>query len=120
MTVYAPHLLDYDQQDCQEFLRFLLDGLSEDLFQPMVILPSVPTNSNTASDELQTSRSPPKLDAGGSASESNSTQETSSEMSFVGKIRSTIKGISFLYNSSDMLIRCNRCYVNPTKHIDTK
>jgi hypothetical protein len=27
----APHLLDYEQQDCQEFLRFLLDGLSEDL-----------------------------------------------------------------------------------------
>lgn len=27
----APHLLDYEQQDCQEFLRFLLDGLSDDL-----------------------------------------------------------------------------------------
>eukprot|EP01041_Mallomonas_annulata_P006843 gene6843-13859_t len=28
---FAPHLLDYQQQDCQEFLRFLLDGMSEDL-----------------------------------------------------------------------------------------
>jgi len=31
ITKLAPHLLDYEQQDCQEFLRFLLDGLSEDL-----------------------------------------------------------------------------------------
>ena len=28
---HAPHLLDNQQQDCQEFLRFLLDGMSEDL-----------------------------------------------------------------------------------------
>jgi len=27
----APHFSGYQQQDCQEFLRFLLDGLSEDL-----------------------------------------------------------------------------------------
>jgi hypothetical protein len=31
VTKLAPHLLDYEQQDCQEFLRFLLDGLSDDL-----------------------------------------------------------------------------------------
>ena len=31
VTKLAPHLLDYEQQDCQEFLRFLLDGLSADL-----------------------------------------------------------------------------------------
>eukprot|EP00602_Paraphysomonas_sp_CaronLab_P003006 CAMPEP_0185032642 /NCGR_PEP_ID=MMETSP1103-20130426/20883_1 /TAXON_ID=36769 /ORGANISM="Paraphysomonas bandaiensis, Strain Caron Lab Isolate" /LENGTH=664 /DNA_ID=CAMNT_0027568615 /DNA_START=114 /DNA_END=2105 /DNA_ORIENTATION=+ len=31
VTKLAPHLLDYEQQDCQEFLRFLLDGMSEDL-----------------------------------------------------------------------------------------
>jgi hypothetical protein len=28
---YAPYLLDFQQQDCHEFLRFLLDGLSEDM-----------------------------------------------------------------------------------------
>ena len=28
---HAPHLLDNQQQDCQEFLHFLLDGMSEDL-----------------------------------------------------------------------------------------
>ncbi|CAN0035997.1 unnamed protein product, partial [Hapterophycus canaliculatus] len=28
---YAPHLSGYGQQDCQEFLRFFLDGLAEDL-----------------------------------------------------------------------------------------
>jgi len=31
LTKHAPHLLDYQQQDCQEFLRFLLDNMSEDL-----------------------------------------------------------------------------------------
>ncbi|CAM9600271.1 unnamed protein product [Ectocarpus sp. 6 AP-2014] len=28
---YAPHLAGYGQQDCQEFLRFFLDGMAEDL-----------------------------------------------------------------------------------------
>ena len=28
---FAPYLMDYQQQDSQEFLRFLLDGMSEDL-----------------------------------------------------------------------------------------
>merc|ERR1719473_1994188 len=28
---WAPHFSGYNQQDCQEFLRFLLDGLGEDL-----------------------------------------------------------------------------------------
>lgn len=28
---FAPYLMDYSQQDCQEFLRFILDGLNEDL-----------------------------------------------------------------------------------------
>ena len=28
---FAPYLMDYSQQDCQEFLRFDLDGLAEDL-----------------------------------------------------------------------------------------
>ncbi|CAM9802312.1 unnamed protein product, partial [Discosporangium mesarthrocarpum] len=33
VSKYAPHFSGYGQQDCQEFLRFLLDGLSEDLNQ---------------------------------------------------------------------------------------
>ena len=33
ICIYAPHLLDEQQQDCQEFLRFLLDGMSDDLFR---------------------------------------------------------------------------------------
>ena len=28
---WAPHFSGYNQQDCQEFLRFLLDGIGEDL-----------------------------------------------------------------------------------------
>lgn len=28
---WAPHFSGYEQQDSQEFLRFLMDGLSEDL-----------------------------------------------------------------------------------------
>ena len=31
---FAPHLLDYQQQDSQEFCRFLLGGLAEDLQRP--------------------------------------------------------------------------------------
>jgi ubiquitin C-terminal hydrolase len=31
VAVFAPYLLDFQQQDSQEFLRFLLDGMSEDL-----------------------------------------------------------------------------------------
>lgn len=31
MGAFAPYLMDYQQQDCQEFLRFILDGLGEDL-----------------------------------------------------------------------------------------
>lgn len=31
VSKFAPHLLDHQQQDCQEFLRFLLDAIAEDL-----------------------------------------------------------------------------------------
>jgi len=31
VSACAPHLLDYNQQDCHEFLRFLLNGMSDDL-----------------------------------------------------------------------------------------
>lgn len=31
MGKWAPHFSGYEQQDSQEFLRFLMDGLSEDL-----------------------------------------------------------------------------------------
>lgn len=31
MATLSPDLLDYEQQDCQEFLRFILNGLSDDL-----------------------------------------------------------------------------------------
>ena len=31
MGIFAPYLMDFQQQDSQEFLRFLLDGMSEDL-----------------------------------------------------------------------------------------
>ena len=39
--VLAPHLLDFQQQDCQEFLRFLLDGMSEDLCRSAMSAPEV-------------------------------------------------------------------------------
>lgn len=42
---HAPHLLDYSQQDCQEFLRFLLDGLSDDLSRKRELRPL--SSSNT-------------------------------------------------------------------------
>ncbi len=50
---YAPHLLDYSQQDSHEFLRFLLDGLSEDLcrrcnLQTTTVASVGKTNSNSA------------------------------------------------------------------------
>ena len=40
---YAPYLLDFQQQDCHEFLRFLLDGLSEDMCRS--ILPDKKVNT---------------------------------------------------------------------------
>jgi ubiquitin C-terminal hydrolase len=41
---YAPHLLDYSQQDSHEFLRFLLNGMSEDLCRT----PPTPHNATAA------------------------------------------------------------------------
>eukprot|EP00981_Chlorochromonas_danica_P005532 scaffold1127_cov186-Ochromonas_danica.AAC.12 len=31
VSMFAPYLMDFQQQDSQEFLRFILDGMSEDL-----------------------------------------------------------------------------------------
>ena len=42
---HAPHLLDNQQQDCQEFLHFLLDGMSEDLCRDKRTVPISNTNS---------------------------------------------------------------------------
>lgn len=58
VSVYAPHLLDFQQQDCQEFLRFLLDGMSEDLCRSRQ--PTVPTSSkNVESSGEEAHPSPP-------------------------------------------------------------
>jgi len=49
---FAPYLMDYSQQDCQEFLRFLLDGLGEDLkrAESNVIAPALPLKTTTNDD----------------------------------------------------------------------
>lgn len=52
LRAHAPHLLDYQQQDCQEFLRYLLDGMSDDLSRPRpteadAALESKGNNNNT-------------------------------------------------------------------------
>jgi len=39
ICTYAPYLMDYQQQDSQEFLRFLLDGMSEDLCRKRAATP---------------------------------------------------------------------------------
>lgn len=57
----APQLLDYQQQDCQEFLRFLLDGISEDLCRPVKII-SPPSVSSVSIEGIKlghSSQSPP-------------------------------------------------------------
>ena len=50
---YAPYLLDYQQQDCHEFMRFLLDGLSEDLCRSVLPekKPPVSVSTKTESEE---------------------------------------------------------------------
>jgi hypothetical protein len=52
VSMFAPYLMDFQQQDSQEFLRFLLDGLSEDLCRRR----SLP--STTAATEDQQAHSP--------------------------------------------------------------
>jgi ubiquitin C-terminal hydrolase len=39
VSKFAPHLLDHQQQDCQEFLRFLLDAIAEDLCKTSQLKP---------------------------------------------------------------------------------
>ena len=54
LQTLAPDLFDYQQQDCQEFLRFVLDGLCEDLCrrkQPVLAsnaLPALRTRSKVS------------------------------------------------------------------------
>jgi hypothetical protein len=59
----APHLLDYEQQDCQEFLRFLLDGMSEDLCRkrPSASEPSIENSprSNQTPQAIDPRPTPP-------------------------------------------------------------
>lgn len=57
MIEAAPHLLaDYDQQDSQEFLRFLLDGLSQDLCRKKVKNFNDGFNNCVASENLSLPR----------------------------------------------------------------
>ena len=58
---YAPYLLDYQQQDCHEFMRFLLDGLSEDLCRSALPERKPPTSSPAETESED--NSPAKLTA---------------------------------------------------------
>lgn len=49
--VFAPYLMDYQQQDSQEFLRFLLDGMSEDLCRRHALPPKKKSSPNQSSEE---------------------------------------------------------------------
>ena len=54
ISSHAPHLLDYQQQDCQEFLRFLLDGLAEDLCRSKAKKKNQQNNDKLHSDNSTT------------------------------------------------------------------
>lgn len=54
VCIHAPYLMDFQQQDSQEFLRFLLDGMSEDLCrkhseQESITSPPAPSKSDAKS-----------------------------------------------------------------------
>lgn len=58
VKVYAPHLLDFQQQDCHEFIRFLLDGMSEDLSKKSVKKITDTDNNMTRATDIPTSKTP--------------------------------------------------------------
>ncbi len=55
---YAPYLLDYQQQDCHEFMRFLLDGLSEDLCRSVLPERKPPADTPVRTESLSEGNSP--------------------------------------------------------------
>ena len=55
---YAPYLLDYQQQDCHEFMRFLLDGLSEDLCRSELPERKPPAATPAKTESLSEGNSP--------------------------------------------------------------
>ena len=71
---YAPHLLDYHQQDSHEFLRFLLNGMSEDLCRstatPDPHSAPAPTAAAAAAAAAVAANSPAKQGQTGSSSSS--------------------------------------------------
>ncbi len=85
---YAPHLLDYNQQDSHEFLRFLLNGMSEDLCRARVPVASetegsssrptsqVTVDADTPDESDSAKGKTPEMDG-----ESDSRPETSSDTS---------------------------------------
>ena len=67
---HAPHLLDYQQQDAQEFLRFLLNEMAEDLCrQPQIANGN--TNSNGNGNNKNNGESNVNMNNGGTSPLSN-------------------------------------------------
>ncbi len=84
MSAYAPHLLDYEQQDCQEFLRFLLDSLSEDLSSILSVQHTTNSSSQRVTilaEESSTISSPDKM----------TSQPTSSPNGAVARLRQLVQ-----------------------------
>jgi uncharacterized UBP type Zn finger protein len=76
ISSHAPHLLDYQQQDCQEFLRFLLDGLSEDLCRSKAKKNSSISSQSNSDTTNSNSTTPQKASINASINASSSGQNT--------------------------------------------